>query len=125
MMAYSFVSILLLWSALNQWRSFHESALSVFFRDEIHFMNQNKYRCVGAVLLHRFKNSIEKCNIILQITRVDVEDIDQHLNIPENSISLRVKVTLIEAVLATAVPQIKCQVAKETNMSMLNIHCKK
>lgn len=48
------------------------------------------------------------------------KDVDQHFHVPKDSVIL--KVTLEEAILPSAVPQVQHEVTQKANVCVLNIH---
>jgi len=58
----------------------------------------------------------------LELLRGDVEDEDEHADVLEDVIALRLKVLLHEAILTTTIPQGEHEVAKESHSLLVDIH---
>ena len=49
---------------------------------QVHFMYEDEDAGVGAVLLHGLQDAVEERYIVLQITGVNIEHVDEHLHVP-------------------------------------------
>ena len=60
--------------------------------------------------------------IFLQLSGLDIENINQDLDIPEDIVPLRREVVLHEGLLAAAVPEVEHQVTQEPHVTVLHIN---
>ena len=59
--------------------------------------------------------------ILLQLSRLHVKNVDENLHIPEDVVSLWRKVVLHEGLLAAAVPQVEHEVAEQPHVRVLHV----
>jgi hypothetical protein len=65
----------------------------------------------------------EKRRQYLGAAALDVKDVDQNFDIPEDVIPLIGEVVLHEGLLTTAIPEIERQIAEKSDVRMLDIDC--
>ncbi len=59
--------------------------------------------------------------VLVNLSALHVEDIDQHLNITEYVVPLCSEIVLHERLLTTTIPQIQHQIAQESDIRLLDI----
>lgn len=84
-------------------------------------MYEAEHLGVRAVLNDRLQAALVVVHVALQFSRFNVEHVDEHLDVPEDALSLRLKVVLHERLLTAAVPQIEHQIAEKPNVTVLHI----
>ena len=59
--------------------------------------------------------------VLFHLSAFDVEDVDEHGDVTENVVALRLKVRFHVGLLAPAVPEVEHEVAKEANVRVLDV----
>lgn len=60
-------------------------------------------------------------HVVVQLTALHVEHVDEHFDIPEDVVLLRRKVLLHERLLSATVPEIQHQIAQKANVRVLDV----
>ena len=111
--------------------------------DQVHFVDEAKDFGLGRVLQDGLQTALVVMHVLLQLARLDIEDVDQHLQRPrrgvrfishdesfscathldvaEDVVALAGEVVLHEGLLAAAVPQVEHQVAQKANVRVLHV----
>jgi len=62
-------------------------------------------------------------DVLVNLSALHIEDIDQHLNITEYVVPLGSEIVLHERLLPTTIPQIQHQIAQKSDIRLLDIDC--
>ena len=84
-------------------------------------MNQDENPCLGTVLLNCLEDPGKMVKILLGAVGFNIKDVDQQLDGAEDGLTIPLEVGFVEGILATAIPQVQDEIAKETDMMMLNV----
>lgn len=86
-------------------------------------MKQNVDRGVGAELSEVVQAPSECLHVLRHLLGANIEHVDEHLDHIEDVVTLSSQVILNEAVLTSAIPQIKGDITKEAQLRVLDVDC--
>lgn len=101
--------------------SLGEDPLAHLLLHQVHLVHQTKDARRGGVVAHGFQAINVGMQVSLELARLDVKDVDEHLDVAEDVVALCGQVVLHEGVLAPAVPEVEGQVAEEADVRVLDV----
>ena len=84
-------------------------------------MNEKEDSSIRAVLLQGSQTSLVVFQVLLHVTRLDLEDVYHDADMLEYSRLLDGEVGIHEGILTTAIPEIQNEVAKKANVVLLDV----
>ena len=84
-------------------------------------MYEAEYLCVSRVFPDGFETRLIILNVLLHLSTLHVEHVDQHGDVLKYIIPLRGEVVLHERLLSTAIPQVEHEVAEETYVRVFHV----
>jgi len=94
-----------------------------FGRNDVHLVDQAKDARRVTLLGDGVDAALVVGEVLVLLAGLDVKHVDQDGHIPEDVVTLSLKVALQEDLLAAAVPDVEDQVAHEPNCRVLDVHC--
>ena len=106
---------------LSKTHALVEDLLALGAHDEIHLVDENEDLGGGRVLRQGGHDGHISSEVAIDVTRLDVKDVDEDADIAENVDALLVNVVFHKCLLTATIPQIKRQVAQKLHMRQIDI----
>src|SRR5216684_8374089 len=90
-------------------------------RYEVHLVHKKEYRRFRRILLQRIEAVAVVCCVLDSIMRANLENVNQHADLLEDSRALRREVGIHKGVLTAAVPEVEDEVSEEADVVLLDI----